>query len=138
MPHLPPWDMHATIRAQAGIAPNAITIAKQTGEIDHENLPKRSRSYGVYLLTIQHLKFIILNKFRAGGVSMQMAELVKKIFINDETKKEFQADPEKFISTMDLAATEKRAVLSLQAKTGLVTADGVSLQSNVGPMAGWL
>ena len=68
---------------------------------------------------------------------MQLSDLVKKIFSDDETKKEFQADPEKFISSLDLTATEKKAVLSLQAKTGLVTADGVSLQSNVGPMAGW-
>ncbi|PPD58974.1 hypothetical protein [Dehalogenimonas etheniformans] len=69
---------------------------------------------------------------------MELAELVKKIFSNEETKKEFQADPEKFISAMDLTATEKNAVLSLHAKTGLITADGVSLQSNIGPMAGWL
>ncbi|APV44152.1 hypothetical protein Dform_00804 [Dehalogenimonas formicexedens] len=68
---------------------------------------------------------------------MELAELVKKIFSSEETKKEFQADPEKFISAMNLTETEKRAVLSLQAKTGLVTADGVSLQSSVGPMAGW-
>jgi hypothetical protein len=69
---------------------------------------------------------------------MQLAELVRKIFSNEETKREFQADPERFISTMDLSITEKKAVLSLQSKTGLVTVDSVSLQSNVGPMAGWL
>ena len=68
---------------------------------------------------------------------MQLAELVKKIFSDEATKKEFQTDPEKFVSTLELTAIEKKAVLSLQAKTGLVTADGVSLQSNVGPMGGW-
>jgi len=68
---------------------------------------------------------------------MQLADLVKKIFSDETTKKEFQADPETFISKFDLTATEKKAVLSLQAKAGLVTADGVSLQSNIGPMGGW-
>ena len=69
---------------------------------------------------------------------MHLADLVKKIFTDETTKKEFQADPETFISKFDLTATEKKAVLSLQAKTGLVTADGVSFQSNVGPMSGWI
>ena len=69
---------------------------------------------------------------------MQLAELVKRIFSSEATKKEFQADPEKFISTMDLTATEKKAILSLQAKTGLVTTDGISFQSTVGPMSGWV
>ncbi len=69
---------------------------------------------------------------------MQLAELVKKLFSDETAKKEFESNPEAYISNLDLTATEKKAVLSLQAKTGLVTADGVSLQSNVGPMAGWL
>ena len=69
---------------------------------------------------------------------MQLAELVKKIFSDEKTKTEFQVDPETFISKIDLTATEKKAVLSLQAKTGLVTADGVSLQSSVGPMGAWM
>ena len=69
---------------------------------------------------------------------MQLADLVKKIFGDEKTRQEFQADPETFVSKLELTATEKKAVLSLQAKTGLVTADGVSLQSSVGPMAGWM
>jgi hypothetical protein len=67
-----------------------------------------------------------------------LADFVKKIFGDETARNEFHANPEAYVSKLDLTATEKKSILSLQTKTGLVTADGVSLQSNVGPMSGWL
>jgi len=69
---------------------------------------------------------------------MALNDLVKKIFSSEATKVEFKTNPETFISKFSLTETERKAVLSSYARTGLVTADGVRLQSSVGPMGAWL
>lgn len=69
---------------------------------------------------------------------MALNNLVKKIFSNEATKAEFRCNPEAFISKFSLSETEKKAVLASYARTGLVTADGIQLQSSVGPMGAWV
>ncbi len=66
--------------------------------------------------------------------SQALQDLVKRIFADEETKRQFTADPRGFLATTDLTDEEKKAVLSTQARLGLVTSSG---QVQAGPMAFW-
>ena len=49
--------------------------------------------------------------------SQGLQEMVKKIFSNEETKRQFISDPDSVISQYSLTEQERRAVLSTHAKT---------------------
>ncbi|PVV85000.1 hypothetical protein [Dehalogenimonas alkenigignens] len=68
---------------------------------------------------------------------MNLADLVQTIFRDESARRDFEANPEAYVTKLELTPVDKKAVLSLHARTGLVTADGVSLQSQIGPMGGW-
>jgi hypothetical protein len=70
--------------------------------------------------------------------SAALRELVSKIFSDENTKKEFLADPERVISQYKLTRQEKTAVLSTHAKLGLVTGNSQQVEIGVEPFTSWI
>ena len=69
--------------------------------------------------------------------SQSLQELVKKIFGNEKTKSQFMANPDSVLSQFDLTEQEKKAVLNIHAKLGLVTSDSQQLEAALNPTWEW-
>ncbi|GAI18306.1 unnamed protein product [marine sediment metagenome] len=69
--------------------------------------------------------------------SQGLQELVKKIFGDEETKREFQKDPDIVLARYNLTEQEKKAVLKTHAKLGLVTSDSPQLEATLRANDGW-
>ena len=69
--------------------------------------------------------------------SQSLQELVKKIFGDEKTKSQFISNPDSVLSQFDLTEQEKRAVLNIHAKLGLVTSDSQQLEAALDPMWVW-
>jgi len=69
--------------------------------------------------------------------SKSLQELVKKIFGDEKTKSQFMANPDSVLSRFDLTEQEKKAVLNIHAKLGLVTTDSQQLEATIDPTANW-
>jgi hypothetical protein len=69
--------------------------------------------------------------------SQPLQELVKKIFSDEKTKKQFISNPEDVLSKFSLSEQEKKAVLSVHAKIGLATSDSGQLEAMIGPTGTW-
>ena len=67
-----------------------------------------------------------------------LQELVKRIFGDEETRAQFNSDPESVLSQYALTEQEKRAVLRTHARLGLVTSDSQQLEAAIGPASDWL
>jgi hypothetical protein len=68
----------------------------------------------------------------------QLDVLVKKIFGDENTRLEFQSDPEKFLAQYDLSEQEKKAVLLTNSNLGLVTSGSMQLEATLKGNDGWL
>ena len=64
-------------------------------------------------------------------------ELVKKVFRDEKTKAEFISNPNEVMSRFSLSEEERKAVLTTQARLGLVTEGSQQLDTTVGPMVIW-
>ena len=69
--------------------------------------------------------------------SQALQELVKKIFGDEKTKSQFMASPDSVLSQYNLTEQEKKAVLSIHAKLGLVTSDSQQLEEALDPTFYW-
>ena len=69
--------------------------------------------------------------------SQSLQELVKKIFGDEKTKHQFLKDPDSVISRFTLTEQEKKAVLNIHAKLGLVTSDSGQLEAALDPTWTW-
>ena len=69
--------------------------------------------------------------------SQSLPELVKKIFGDEKTKHQFLKDPDSVLSKFTLTEQEKKAVLKIHAKLGLVTSDSQQLEAAINPTANW-
>lgn len=69
--------------------------------------------------------------------SQALQELVKKIFGDEKTKREFQKDPDSILARYNLTEQEKRAVLKTHAKLGLVATGSDQLEATLSANAGW-
>jgi len=69
--------------------------------------------------------------------SQSLQELVKKIFGDEKTKSQFMANPDSVLSQFTLTEQEKKAVLNIHAKLGLVTSDSGQLEAALGPTWTW-
>ena len=69
--------------------------------------------------------------------SQAVQELVKKIFSDEKTKRQFMSNPDSVLAQFALTEQEKRAVLKIHAKLGLVTADSPQLEAALDPTAYW-
>ena len=70
--------------------------------------------------------------------SQALQELVKKIFGDEKTKLEFMSNPDSVLSQFTLTEPEKKAVLNIHAKLGLVTSDSQQLEAALDPTFMWL
>ena len=69
--------------------------------------------------------------------SQALQELVKKIFGDEETKCEFQKDPDSVLARYNLTEQEKKAVLKTHAKLGLVATGSEQLETVLNANNGW-
>ena len=69
--------------------------------------------------------------------SQSLQELVKKVFGDEKTKSQFMANPDSVLSRYNLTEQEKKAVLNIHAKLGLVTSDSGQLEAAVSPTWEW-
>jgi hypothetical protein len=69
--------------------------------------------------------------------SQALQDLVKKIFGDEETKSQFMANPDSVLSQFTLTEPEKKAVLNIHAKLGLVTSDSQQLEAALHPTWQW-
>lgn len=69
--------------------------------------------------------------------SQALQDLVKKIFGDEETKQQFQKDPDSVLARYNLTEQEKRAVLRTHAKLGLVATGSEQLEATLDANAGW-
>jgi len=69
--------------------------------------------------------------------SQSLQELVKKIFGDEKTKSQFMANPDSVLSQYNLTEQEKKAVLNIHAKLGLVTSESGQLEAALDPTWIW-
>jgi len=69
--------------------------------------------------------------------SQALQELVKKIFGDEKTKSQFLSNPDSVLSQYNLTEQEKKAVLNIHAKLGLVTSDSQQLEAVLDPTFFW-
>jgi hypothetical protein len=69
--------------------------------------------------------------------SQALQELVKKIFGDEKTRREFQKDPESVLARYNLTEQEKKAVLNTNAKLGLVATGSGQLEATLKANEGW-
>ena len=69
--------------------------------------------------------------------SQALQDLVKKIFSDEKTKSQFMSNPDSVLSKFTLTEQEKKAVLNMHAKLGLVTGDSQQLEAALNPTQEW-
>jgi hypothetical protein len=69
--------------------------------------------------------------------SQTVQELVKKVFGDEKTKRQFMSNPDSVLAQFALTEQEKRAVLKTHAKLGLVTSNSQQLEAAIDPTAIW-
>lgn len=69
--------------------------------------------------------------------SQALQELIKKIFSDEKTKLQFMSNPDSVLAQFNLTEQEKKAVLKMHAKLGLVTADSQQLEAALEPTITW-
>ncbi len=69
--------------------------------------------------------------------SQSLSELVKKVFGDEDVKKQFISDPDSVMSQFSLTEQEKRAVLSTHAKMGLACPSSAQTVMAFDPLAMW-
>lgn len=69
--------------------------------------------------------------------SQVLQELVKKIFGDEKIRLQFEADPDSVLSQYSLTEPEKKAVLNMHARLGLVTSDSPQLEAAIKPTMWW-
>ncbi len=69
--------------------------------------------------------------------SQPVKQLVRKIFSDEKTKQQFLSNPEMVLSQFPLSEQEKRAVLSVHSKMGLVTSDTPQMEAAIKPNITW-
>lgn len=69
--------------------------------------------------------------------SKSLPELVKKVFGDEEAKKQLLSDPDSMMSQFSLTEQEKKAVLSTHARMELACPGATLASAPVGPLAMW-
>lgn len=69
--------------------------------------------------------------------SQALQDLVKKIFSDEKTKSKFMSNPDSVLAQFNLTEQEKKAVLNIHAKLGLVTSDSGQLEAALDPTFYW-
>jgi restriction endonuclease Mrr len=69
--------------------------------------------------------------------SKVLQQLVSKIFGDENTKREFQENPESVLARYDLTEQEKKAVLLTHKNFGLVASGSEQFEETIQPTGGW-
>ena len=69
---------------------------------------------------------------------MALQEFVKKVFGDEQTKRQFMADPESVISQFALTEQEKAAVRKTHASFGMVTSSSPQMEAALSRTSDWL
>jgi len=69
--------------------------------------------------------------------SQALQELVKKVFGDEKTKAQFLKEPDSILTQFTLTEQEKKAVMNVHAKLGLVTGDSQQLEAVLDPTIFW-
>ena len=70
--------------------------------------------------------------------SQALQKLIEKIFRDDETKKQFESDPGSVLSQFSLTEQEKKAVLSVHSKLGIVGSNSQQLEAAIEAEYSWM
>lgn len=69
--------------------------------------------------------------------SHTLQNLIQKIFSDEKTKRQFISDPDSVISQFSLSEREKKTVLDVHAKLGVVSSDSPQLEAAIEPLVRW-
>ena len=69
--------------------------------------------------------------------SQALQELIKSIFSSDETKKQFESDPNSVLSRFSLTEQEKKAVLNVHSKLGIIGSNSPQLEAAIKAEYDW-
>jgi hypothetical protein len=69
--------------------------------------------------------------------STALQELVKKVFGDEETRLQFQSNPDSVLAKFPLTEQEKKAVLRTHSEIGLVTSPTPQLEAAIKPTVDW-
>ncbi len=69
--------------------------------------------------------------------SQALQELVKKIFGDEKIKSEFMSNPDSVLARFNMTEVEKKAVLNMHARLGLVVSDSSQLAAVINPTSYW-
>jgi len=70
--------------------------------------------------------------------SQALQNLVKAIFSDEKSRQEFLANPHDVLSRYKLSDEEKKAVLDVHAKLGLVNGNSSQLEAAIDPTVIWI
>ena len=69
--------------------------------------------------------------------SQALQELVSKIFSDEEIRSQFMSNPNNVLSKFSLTEDEKKAILNIHARSGLITSYSTQLEAAIGPDTWW-
>lgn len=69
--------------------------------------------------------------------SQALRKMVSRIFSDEQTKEAFMNDPESVVTGYSLTEPEKKAVMAIHARLGLVT-DSTQIESEDEPLVTWV
>jgi hypothetical protein len=69
--------------------------------------------------------------------SQALQEFVRKIFNDENTRRQFESNPDSVLSQFSLTEQEKKAILNTHAKLGLITSDSHQLEAALDPTTFW-
>jgi len=69
--------------------------------------------------------------------SQALQNLVKKIFGDEQTRRQFESNPDSVLSQFKLSEQERRAFMSTYGKLGLVTGGSQQLEATIKGNSGW-
>ncbi len=69
--------------------------------------------------------------------SIELQEMVKAIFGDPQTRKEFVANPDIIMSRFSLTEAEKKAVMNTQLKSTILNDGSIQLDT-IGPLSLWI
>jgi|WetSurMetagenome_2_1015567.scaffolds.fasta_scaffold134225_2 hypothetical protein len=70
--------------------------------------------------------------------SKSVQELVKKLFSEEETRAQFEKDPESILARFSLSDKDKRSMLATYKRIGLANKGSTSMEATIEPLIFWL
>lgn len=80
---------------------------------------------------------LIVKRGKSQIKSQAIQELVKRIFSDEKTKRQFLKDPDTVLTQFNLTEQEKKAVLNTYTKLGLVTSGSQQLEAALEATSDW-